>query len=437
MSSDMVKENLVFVNPAEVTHCANMPRAHREALDRINQKVAGAETLDSAMDLVVDSLSNVCACDRLSLHLVDTDRQRMIARWVQTKYTPVLLDRGYTQDLQGSSLGPILARGVIRIIRDLKDYLRGNPDSEATRLLVEEGNLSSLTCPLLVDARPVGILFASSRRLDAYATPQACIHQLIAERLGQAVEKAYRIEQLSAANQAYMEVLGFVTHELKAPLGSMLSLLNAVSGGYCGPVTPEQTQKLGRVHHKGMYLLNLIRDYLALARFESGQAEAGVVEDVDLYEDVILPAVDDTSDDRRERGMSLELEPRSETLRCPCDPALLRIAIANLLSNATKYGRPNTDILLRVTRKEGCVTISVRNTGQGFRAEDREKLFHRFSRLSDPAFKGVRGTGVGLYTAWRIARVHGGKLTAESAYGHWAEFRLTIPERPGPVSLEK
>ena len=46
--------------------------------------------------------------------------------------------------------------------------------------------------------------------------------------------------------------------------------------------------------------------------------------------------------------------------------------------------------------------------------------------------KAIRGTGVGLYTSWRIILLHGGKIDARSDYGRWAEFSFTVPEKPSP-----
>ena len=72
----------------------------------------------------------------------------------------------------------------------------------------------------------------------------------------------------------------------------------------------------------------------------------------------------------------------------------------------------------------------MRNEGPGFSPEQRNKLFRRFSRLDDPALKTRRGTGVGLYNAWRIIQLHKGRITADSKHGEWAEFSFEIPATP-------
>ena len=74
--------------------------------------------------------------------------------------------------------------------------------------------------------------------------------------------------------------------------------------------------------------------------------------------------------------------------------------------------------------------ISVWNEGPGFSPGQRNKLFRRFSRLDDPALKSRRGTGVGLYSAWRIIQLHKGRISAESKQGEWARFSIEIPATP-------
>jgi signal transduction histidine kinase len=127
------------------------------------------------------------------------------------------------------------------------------------------------------------------------------------------------------------------------------------------------------------------------------------------------------------KNMSLESD-FSGKATVDCDPDLMTIAMTNLLGNAAKYGRKNGKIRLTVNRGPARLDVSVWNEGPGFKEEDREKLFRKFSRLDDPAHRKAKGTGVGLYTVWRIINQHGGRIEAHSRYGEWAEFAFWIPQ---------
>jgi signal transduction histidine kinase len=116
-----------------------------------------------------------------------------------------------------------------------------------------------------------------------------------------------------------------------------------------------------------------------------------------------------------------------------CDPGLLNIVMANLLGNAVKYGNEEGQIRLRVTQPEGKLAVSVWNAGPGFPRSERSKLFKKFSRLQTRELMARKGTGVGLYTCWRIIQAHGGRIWADSEPGAWAEFCFEIPQ-PLPSS---
>jgi len=106
----------------------------------------------------------------------------------------------------------------------------------------------------------------------------------------------------------------------------------------------------------------------------------------------------------------------------------LLIAVVNLLGNAVKYGEQDGEIRVRIEAPADRVRVSVWNRGPGFPREERSKLFRKFSRLQTPELLKRKGTGVGLYTTWRVLQLHGGRVWARSELGQWAEFTFEIPQ---------
>jgi len=406
----------------------------RETLNAIDRKVTGAQTLHEAMDFLFEMTRGISPCDRLGLAFMEegggpaTGYGRVVAHWTRAVYEPVLLLKGFAQDLRGSSLQEILQTGRPRVIGDLEQYLKEHPDSVSTRIIVREGIRSSMTCPLLVEGRPVGFLFRSSREPNAYDRHQVRLHLAIAERLSQAVEKAWRIEQLAAANQAYFEMLGFVAHELKSPLASMVMDIDSLLTGLFGPVRPEQRDRLERMTGKAHYLLSLVSDYLSLAKVENSELRLDLRDNVDIVDEVIRPSIELVQNLMDQQRVTLELDLPEDPVLLQVDPPLLTVALVNLLSNAVKYGEENGLIRLRLHQNGSNPSISVWNRGPGFPTLERSKLFRKFSRLQIPELLKRKGTGVGLYTAWRIVQLHGGRIQAESEPGQWAEFVLEIPQ---------
>ncbi len=479
--------------------------AERAVLDLVNQKVAAADSLSSIIDFLFDSTQSIFPCDRIAVAFVEEGGQRLVAHHARAAYEPLLLKRGYAEDLAQSSLQRVLRDRQPRIIPDLEAYQAEHPGSRSTRLLVREGVRSSLTCPLVVDDRVVGVLFRSSRRSRAYDRREVGLHLAVAERLSQAVEKARRIEQLADANRAYTEMLGFVSHELKSPVASMAMDAQLIGDGYLGPVTEKQQAKLASMRNKADYLLGLVREYLDLARIEGGDLGIRPRAGVDFLREVVEPSVEVVRPLLEASGMRMEIEigagdapasavdassgpagevgagdaPTGPPLRIEADPDLLKIVVVNLVGNGIKYGNPGGRLKLRArlmggpadetpleaapeaTPRErplpgpgnaaapapgregppapspeprelplaaGAFTFSVWNEGPGFPEAQRARLFRRFSRLDTPELKSRKGTGVGLYSSWKIVKLHGGRMDASSEEGKWAEFWFTIPQ---------
>jgi signal transduction histidine kinase len=402
-------------------------------LEIINQKIAAAENLNAVMDFLFRSGEAIFPCDRIGLGFLEENDRRITSRWAKAHYEPLLLGNGYTEDLAGSSLETILKSGQVRIIDDLESYFESHPKSRSTRILLMEGVRSSMTCPLKVEGRIIGLLWRSSRKKYAYEKKEAMMHLAVAERLSQAVDKAYRIDQLTAANHAYLEMLGFVSHELKSPVSSMVLDAKMLIEGYLGNLLPEQSRQVEKLIRKGEYLLSIVREYLDLSRLDGGELTPNFRMDVDFVQEVIQPSIDIISAIMTEKKMRLISTKPDEKRLVHCDSDLLKIVMINLLSNAVKYGYESSEIQLDIKDQQTELEISVRNDGPGFEAADRSKLFRRFSRLDAPELRKQKGTGVGLYTVWRIIQLHHGRIQAESEAGKWAQFIINLPQ---PLTLD-
>ncbi|MCC6696024.1 MAG: HAMP domain-containing histidine kinase [Candidatus Hydrogenedentes bacterium] len=434
---DLDKDVIEFVDvtPGE-SGSSEFSAAERSALDAINQRVASGETLDAIMNYVFEATQSLFPCDRIGLSFLEDEESRVVAYWVRADYGPLLLDKGYAEELKGSSLASVFQHGSIRIIHDLERYLDMKPASISSQLLFLEGVRSSMTSPLTVEGRRVGFLFRSSRKPWAYDRRQVMLQAALVERLGQAVEKAYRIEQLEAANRAYRELLSFVSHEVKNPVASIAMDARVLTGGYLGELTPEQARKIDRIIYKAEHVLHLTRDYLDLTRLDIVSAEPHFHECEDFVAEVIEPAIEIGASQIDERRMCFHRATPATPLRVSCEPELMRIAVANLLSNAIKYGLEQGEVRLTVDRCSQGIRTIVWNKGPGFPESEQGRLFRRFSRLQTVETKQVPGTGIGLYTVWRVARLHGGFVTAKSEEGSWAEFALVIPQPPGDPNQE-
>ena len=399
----------------------------RSMLETVNKHVAAADSLKDLLDFLFETFGDYSPTNRVALAFLQECSKRVVAYHSHSDYKKYFLKPGYAQDLEDSSLENVIRSGRARIIDDLQEYLTFKPDSASTRLIVQEGLRSSMTCPLTVDGKHVGLLFRSSTQPYAYNDTQVLMWQAVAERISQAVAKAYRIEQLTEANRVYTEMLGFVSHELKSPISSLVMDANLMLGGYLGEISDKQRTKIQRMVYKSNYLLNLVREYIDFARLEGGDIKPSLHKKMLFNEDILQQAIEMLEPQRIEKEISISCN-CDEGLMIECDPNLMLIVMINLIGNAYKYGNENGKTDINVKEREYRIEVTVHNTGPGFPTDQRPKLFRRFSRLDTPELRKRKGTGIGLYSCWRIITLHHGHIQARSSLGEWAEFSFSIPQ---------
>jgi len=108
----------------------------------------------------------------------------------------------------------------------------------------------------------------------------------------------------------------------------------------------------------------------------------------------------------------------------------MKIVMMNLIGNGIKYGNRGGTLRVSLSKSYKKYEVSVWNEGPGFSEEERYRLFKKFSRLQATELADRKGSGIGLYVSWRIVRLHGGRIFAESQQGSWARFTVELPQYP-------
>jgi len=248
------------------------------------------------------------------------------------------------------------------------------------------------------------------------------------KQLGEvAIALKQALAEADEKNRAYLEMLGFVTHELKSPLASIVFAIGSLRERLLGPLTDQQEAVLKASSASADYLNFTIANYLNLSRMEEGELKLslGVTE---LRESIVEPAVELLSEIAVDSKMQIACHIQSH-LQVKCDCDLLTSAVQNLLSNAIKYGQRGGLIEIGIDSEvdDGFVGVYIFNEGSGFEPHKAEELFNRFTRFAAENYSTKSGTGLGLFVTRGIIKKHGGRIWAESEPGKWARFTFTIP----------
>ncbi len=426
---DESSTNTLFLfNREEILENEILSSKEETILEYINSRVSKAKSLSDMLDFLFDEIGRIIPCDRLDIAFVEEDQKRMVLHYVKASYSPIYLLQGYATDIAGGSIQRVFQSGMPSVICDMEAHAKANPLSESAQFLVREGIRSSMVTPLSVDAKPVAMLMCRSKFISAYGPHEVRLQMAFAEQLAQSVEKAYRLDELARAINSYMEMLSFVSHELKSPLASLITLGKTLASGYFGKLDEKPRQIVERMIKKAEYLHNLTEEYLNLANFETGEISLNPKE-ADFIGEIVQPSIALNHEHFEEQGVSLETDIVDNLPPVLCDPALIKIVVNNLLSNAAKYGKKGGKAKLSVQMHNERIRVSVWNEGPGFPESEKIRLFKRFSKLQTPELLKRKGHGVGLYVSWNIIQLHGGRIWASSKHGEWAEFSFELPPR--------
>ena len=236
------------------------------------------------------------------------------------------------------------------------------------------------------------------------------------------------ITMMHEAQRSREDTMHFLSHDLRAPLASILTLIDGYNG------TPaEQVAQIPRIARYARSALDLADGLFRLVRAEGSDPKDFV--ELDLA-GLVDSAADEVWPQAHARGIRIDVDTRAaeeEEAIVRGDFSLLRRAVINLLTNAIKYGAANSTVSVSLSAEGPDWVIRVSDQGAGIPADALPKLFKRFSRIVDEGRDKPTGVGLGLLIVKTVAERHGGNVTVESQAGQGSTFELRLPLR-NPVT---
>jgi two-component system CheB/CheR fusion protein len=229
----------------------------------------------------------------------------------------------------------------------------------------------------------------------------------------------HNLHELASANKELEAFSYSVSHDLRAPLRTMMGFSEILFEGYSDKLDDKGKMHLARVAKGAQKMNQIIDELLHLSRISRQDMKR---QDVDLSE-IAASIAAELRQAQPDRRVTVDIQ---EGMTAFADAKLIEVALSNLLGNAWKFTskREHARIEFGTFEQDGKAVYYVKDNGAGFDQQFAPRLFLPFQRLhSEQEFE---GTGIGLATVERAVRRHGGRIWAEGKTGEGAAFFFTL-----------
>jgi PAS domain S-box-containing protein len=401
-------------------------------LNRIVRTISSNLDLDEVFDEFAREMRGLFEFDRTSIVAVHPERNEweIVQQWSKS---PTAVGKGTRGELKNSAIGWVFRQRRPHLENDVSDAWS---DAEFVRRAAVR---SRALFPLTLHGATIGIFSVSSAQPHAFSPDTLEFLQALADQLSVAVQNARlygqiqqhsaalerhvaeRTTQLEAANRELEAFTYSVSHDLRAPLRGMAGFSQILAEEYAASLPAEAVRYLGLIQSGARKMGQLIDELLAFSKLGRHALKIGLVDMEQLFRDVVA----EHEPERKGRRIEITI---GKMTPAEADPALLRQALTNLVSNALKYSRNRDPAVIEIGEKRVAEDKEpiyfVRDNGSGFDMKYAPKLFQVFQRLHRS--EDFEGTGVGLAIVARVVERHGGRVWAEAAPDVGATFFFTL-----------
>lgn len=218
------------------------------------------------------------------------------------------------------------------------------------------------------------------------------------------------------------EFISTVSHEMRTPLTSIRGFSQTLLGSWDKLDDESKKKFIGIIEEQSNRLINLVENILTVSKMN---VDRPVLRGVNVNNS-IEKVVQLISQKYKEHKIRLMLN--NSLPLVGLDDDKFQQIMTNLLDNACKYSKPDKEILVSTSfASDEKVSIKVIDHGVGIPANDREKIFEKFTRLENHLTSTTQGNGLGLYITKKLVEAMGGEISAYSIPNLSTEFWVEFP----------
>ncbi|MDP4181005.1 MAG: PAS domain-containing sensor histidine kinase [Bacillota bacterium] len=263
--------------------------------------------------------------------------------------------------------------------------------------------------------------------------------KIVEEKLKQANDENVRLlNEAIEYDKLKTEFFTNISHEFRTPLNVILGSVQLIESYKDINNSHEFNGKLFKnisIMRQNCYrLLKIINNLIDITKIDSGFFDIHYqnCNIVDVIERVTLSVAEFIES----KSITLTFDTDTEEKIMSCDINKIERIILNLLSNATKFNKPDGSIFVELHDIEDGIIVSVKDTGIGIPENKKEEIFERFRQVNSSLTKETEGSGIGLSIVKSLVEMHGGEISVNTSFGEYTEFLIRLPANLQPSDIE-
>jgi len=219
------------------------------------------------------------------------------------------------------------------------------------------------------------------------------------------------------------------SHQMRSPLVAIQSVIKVIVSGAVKGDDDVMRGLLQQAYIRSEDMLGMVNDILSLAEAKVERDEGSEQTDVPGELSNVVGLLRTVA---AERGIEINLETCGGFPPCTIGRKNLNHIFTNLVENAVKYSKDNTEVKVILGTHDGRIMFEVEDQGIGIPAAEQEKIFKEFYRADNARALAKQGTGLGLAIVENIVRNLGGDIGFVSEENKGTKFTVTLPFSPEP-----
>lgn len=235
-------------------------------------------------------------------------------------------------------------------------------------------------------------------------------------------------ERLKQMDKLKSEFVSIASHQLRSPITAISGYASLINEGSYGEVPEKMRDPISRIVESARMMATSIEDYLNVSRIEAGNMKFNY-SDFNLVDET-EHICDDLRPEALKNGLVLLFRKRIDSKGIVnADIGKVQQIIHNLINNAVKYTpRGAITVYVHDDTKHKAIYIDIMDTGIGMGPDTLHSIFQKFERGDTANTVNVKGTGLGLYVALKMAEAMKGTITAHSeGEGKGSRFTVELP----------